>query len=198
MDFPLGRAVGNALEVREAIRCLRAGERDDLREVTVALAAEALAAAARFPDRSEAARRLEQILDSGAAAERFARLVERQGGDPAVVEDPDRLPSAPVTESLGAPEAGWVAGLDARAVGVAAVELGAGRKRLGEPVDPAVGFVLRCRRGDRVERGETLVEIHARDPDSAEAARRRLIGALELSPDRVEPPASRVAERIPT
>lgn len=196
MDFPLGRCVGNALEVREAVRCLRGGGSGDLREVTVALAAEALAAAGRSGDRAEARRRLDDLLDSGAAARRFALLVERQGGDPGVVDDPDLLPSAPVRRVMEAPGSGWVEGLDAREVGMTAVELGAGRRKMGEAVDPAVGLVIRCGRGLRVEAGAPLVEIHARDRESAGNAARRLRSALELSPEPVEPPPGRVAERV--
>lgn len=179
MEAPLGRAVGNAVEVSEAVDCLRGEGPDDLREVTLALSAELLASAA---DEAPAAarRRLEELLDGGAAAERFARLVERQGGDPSVVEEPGRLPSAPEEEPFRAPEDGWLATLDARQVGLAAVELGAGRRRMGEEVDPGVGFVVERRPGDRVEAGDPVVRILARSADDAARARRRLGRAAEI------------------
>lgn len=179
MEAPLGRAVGNAVEVAEAVECLRGGGPDDLREVTLSLAAELVASAAEGePD--DVRSRLEELLDGGRAAERFARLIERQDGDPSVVEDPGRLPAAPEEEPLRAPEDGWLAALDAREVGLAAVELGAGRSRMGEDVDPGVGLLVERRPGDRVEEGEPLVRILARSADDAAGARRRLQRAAEV------------------
>lgn len=174
MEAPLGRAVGNALEVREAVDVLRGGGPDDLREVTVALGAELLTTAGDRPS-GEAGATLERILDRGSAAERFARLIEAQGGDPRVVDDPDRLPSAPVVRPYEAPCGGWVGTMDAREVGRAAVELGGGRSRVGERIDPAVGLEVLARPGDRVEAGQPLLRIHAAAAEDA----RRAVGRLE-------------------
>ena len=179
MEAPLGRTVGNALEVREAVACLRGGGPPDLRTVTLALAAE-LVARSRGVDRGEARERLAGLLDDGSAAERFARLVERQGGDPAVVEDPGMLPSAPVVEAWEAPREGWIARMDAREVGMAGVELGAGRRTRGAEIDPSVGFETLVRPGRRVEPGQPLVRIHAARAEDVDAARRRLERAVEL------------------
>lgn len=184
MEAPLGRAVGNALEVAEAVECLRGGGPDDLREVTLALASELLARAGR-EERGDGRRRLAGILDGGAGAERFARMVEAQGGDPGVVDGPDRLPSAEVVSPFRAPRPGFLARLDARGVGLAAVELGAGRRKMGEAVDPAVGLVVEKRPGERVEEGEPLLTVHAADEAGVAAARRRLEEAVGVVP---EPP----------
>ncbi len=203
MEAPLGETVGNALEVREAIACLRGEGPADLREVTLALSAELLVAAGRAEDRPSATRALERHLDSGAAAERFARLVARQGGDARVVEDPDRLPSAPVRRPVRAEAGGRIEAVDARAVGLAAVELGAGRRKLGEAVDPAVGFELRARPGRRVAPGEELAVVHAGDEEAAERAAGRLLRAVQISEEAADegsaaPPglASRLRARV--
>ncbi|MDP2498781.1 MAG: thymidine phosphorylase [Candidatus Palauibacterales bacterium] len=198
MRSPLGPAVGNALEAREAIRCLRGGVRSDLVDVTLALGGELAAAA--DPSTSAAAARdeLEELLDSGAAAGRMARIVERQGGDPRVMDEPDRLPSAPVRRAVTAEDSGTVSGIDAREVGLAAVELGAGRRTMGEEVDPAVGFRIHVRPGDRVEPGDELAEVHARSEEDATRAETRFFNALSLGEGgAVEGREGRVLERVP-
>ena len=181
MDEPLGCMVGNALEVREAVECLRGGGPDDLREVTLALCTELVLDSGEMSNESDIRTNLEGLLDSGAALKRLARLIERQGGDPRVTEDLDLLPSAPVVQPFFAPWTGYVAALDARTIGMAAVQLGAGRMTVTDSVDPGVGFDVLCRVGERVERDEVLVNIHARDDDSAAQAAQSLEAALELS-----------------
>lgn len=188
MDEPLGIAVGNALEVREAIDCLRGDGPADLREVTLALCATAAVGTGVADDEREARTRLEKLLDDGSALARFARLVERQGGDPRVVDDPDRLPGAPVVTEFTAPRAGRVAAFDAREIGLAAVGLGAGRHALGDEIDPAVGFEVLASVGDRIEAGQPLARIHARSEAEAADAARRLETALALTDDVTEPP----------
>jgi len=181
MDEPLGCMVGNALEVREAIECLRGGGPDDLREVTLELCVEAVLDSDETADASDVRSRLEGLLDSGAALDRLTRLIERQGGDPHVTEDLDLLPSAPVVQPFLAPWTGYIKVLDCRVIGMAAVQLGAGRMTVADTVDPRVGFDVCCRVGERVERDEVLVHIHARDEASATQAAQRLEAALELS-----------------
>jgi thymidine phosphorylase len=117
---------------------------------------------------------LEAILDDGRALARFARLVERQGGDPDVTTRPDILPEAPLRVTWESPADGFVTRADAYEIGVAAVELGAGRRRIEDEVDPAVGLELFARRGDPVTRGQPVVEVHARSADAAD----RMIGRL--------------------
>jgi pyrimidine-nucleoside phosphorylase len=176
MDRPLGRAVGNALEVREALDALRGGGPADLREVTLALTAEMLVLGGVSADLQAALAEAESALADGRALERFRRVVEAQGGDPAVLEDPDRLPRAPVLRPVEADAEGTVVGIDTRALGEAAVQLGAGRRTLGGAIDPRVGFVLEASPGSVVAAGSVLGVVHAADEDSArraEAAVRR-------------------------
>ena len=189
MDEPLGVAVGNALEVREAIDCLRGGGPTDLREVTIELSAVAAVDAGVAVDLAAARSRLGTLLDDGSALARFGRLIERQGGDPRVIDDPERLAAAPVIREFGAPRAGWIAAFDAREIGLAAVGLGAGRLALDAEIDPAVGFEVLGAVGDRVEAGQPLARVHARTGDDADAAASRLERALGLVDDRPEVPA---------
>lgn len=182
MDQPLGRAVGNALEVAEAVEVLGGGGPAEVRELCLELGTRLLLLAGAETEAARARRRLEALLDGGAARARLAALVAAQGGDPSVVDDPrGRLPRAPLQVPLPAPASGYVAGLDALAVGGAAVLLGAGRQRKGQPVDPAVGIVLHRKVGEAVREGEPLATIHARDAASAAAAAARLRDAYAIS-----------------
>ncbi|MCY3698449.1 MAG: thymidine phosphorylase [Gemmatimonadetes bacterium] len=182
MDAPLGGTVGNALEVREAIEALKGGGPADLRAVTLALGAELLVSVGRAPNAEEAGAELGAILDGGQALERFARLIELQGGDPGVADDPGRLSRAPIREPFRSPGSGWL-DVHALKVGVASVELGAGRRRVEDAVDPRVGFEFHRRAGDRVSEGEALLTVHAADAASAATAAHRLTDAIRLSPE---------------
>ncbi len=160
MDQPLGCAVGNGLEVAEAIDLLRGGGPADLRALTVALTAEMVLLARLAPDLDGARAAVEQAIADGRGLARFRAVVEAQGGDPRVVDDPSRLPRAAQVLAVAAPRAGVVEALDAEAVGLAAMALGAGRARVEDRVDPAVGVVLVKKVGDRVEAGEPLCLVH--------------------------------------
>ncbi|MBX6378051.1 MAG: thymidine phosphorylase, partial [Clostridia bacterium] len=142
MDQPLGYAVGNALEVREAIAVLQGAGPRDVRDLAVALGTQALLLSGRERSARRAAARLGRLLESGRALEKLAAMVEAQGGDPKVLADPERLPRAAVRVPVPAPTAGFVVSCDARAVGEVAAALGAGRRRKGEPVHPGVGVEL--------------------------------------------------------
>jgi len=166
MDEPLGHAVGNALEVVEAVELLRGGGPADLREVTFELCAEMVRLAGLAPGRAEALEAAAAAVASGRALARFRDLVAAQGGDPAVVDDPGRLPRAPRTRDAPSPAGGVVEAIDAREIGLAAMALGAGRQRLEDRVDPAVGIVTRKKVGDPVERGEPLAVLHCGDRGS--------------------------------
>lgn len=181
MDEPLGQAVGNALEVREAIVCLRGGGPADLREVTLALCATAAVDAGVAANEDDAASELGALLDNGRALERFARLVEIQGGDPRILDDFDRLPTAPLVTEFTAACDGYVAVAEARSIGQAAVALGAGRSALGQEIDPAVGLEVLCSVGDEVRKGDRLVRVHARDQPSASAALARLAESVLIA-----------------
>jgi pyrimidine-nucleoside phosphorylase len=185
MREPLGRAVGNALEVREALETLNGGGPADLWALTLELGTHLMLLSGLASSADEAVRTLTALRDSGAAARRMEMLVEAQGGDPRVVARPDLLPAAPVVRTVAADADGWVAEADARTIAEAALQLGAGRLRKGDPVDPAVGIVVLARVGDRLAPGAPLAEVHARTDATAEAAEARLRDAFRLSPEAV-------------
>jgi pyrimidine-nucleoside phosphorylase len=183
MDQPLGRAVGNALEVREAWETVSGGGPADFRELVVDAAAQLLALSDLGVDEAEGRRRAETALADGSALATYERWVRAQGGDP----DPARLPVAPLVRQVAAPESGYVHELGAREVAITAMELGAGREVAGEPVDHAVGVVCLRKRGEEVGSGEPLAEIHARDEAAAEQAEKALLAAYEIGADDPEP-----------
>jgi len=180
MDRPLGIACGNAIEVEEAIAGLRGAGPPDLMEVTYALGAEMLLASSLEADRDQARRKVEAVVASGAALERFGRLIEAQGGDPRVIDDPARLPQAPVVVDLLADRSGVVTSADPRAIGHAIVALGGGRSRTEDAVDPAVGFRVYVKPGDGVDRGARLATVLARSADQVPAALAALSAALPI------------------
>lgn len=184
MDQPLGRAVGNALEVIECLETLRGRGPKDLTSLCVELTARMLVVGG-LSDTVEAARSLVRAcLQSGAGVEKFRQSIEAQGGDPAVVDDYDRLPRAARIEELLSEEEGYVTKLDAERVGVASMILGAGRVRVEDQIDPAVGIVLNKKIGDRVDRGEVLARIYYNDPARLEEARATLREAFRLASER--------------
>jgi pyrimidine-nucleoside phosphorylase len=176
MEQPLGRAVGNALEVREAFETLSDGGPADFRELVVDSAAQLLALADLGVDETEGRRRAEQALADGSALVAYERWVRAQGGDP----DPERLPRAPVVRELRAADGGYVRELQAREVAAVAMELGAGREQKGDPIDHAVGVVCRAKRGERVKRGDVLAEIHAHKEEAAAVAEAALASAYAI------------------
>jgi pyrimidine-nucleoside phosphorylase len=185
MDQPLGQAVGNALEIREAVETLRGDGPADLTELAVASAAH-LVELCEGAEPAEARSRVDAALREGAALDAYERWVRAQDGDP----DEGVLPQAAVVRELTASRDGVVGRLGALGVGMAAVHLGAGRVVKDEPIDHAVGVVCRAKRGDRVATGDVLAEVHARDDTSAQAALAELEAAYELGDD--APPAQGV------
>jgi pyrimidine-nucleoside phosphorylase len=191
MSEPLGCAVGNALDIAEAIDVLAGRERGHLRDLSVLFAARALAelADALPPGAGMLSERAERALNDGSALERFGLMVEAQGGDRRVVDDPwSVLPKSPVVRPIEAPHAGFVAAVQAEDVGRAAVRIGAGRARKGDPVDPAVGIVLTPKIGDRVEVRQPIGTVHTRSDEDADQAIRNVLAALTLSDEPVDPP----------
>ncbi|HUR95056.1 MAG TPA: thymidine phosphorylase [Gemmatimonadales bacterium] len=180
MDRPLGRACGNALEVEEAIEGLRGGGPTDLMEVTYALGAEMLVLVKAARTLEDARARLEESVASGRALERFARVIEAQGGNPAVVEDPGVLPQAQAVEVYRAERGGVVAAVEPRRIGRAIVELGGGRSAVEDTVDPTVGFVITVKPGDTVKVGEPIASVFARDEAGVEAGMRALGEAVSI------------------
>jgi pyrimidine-nucleoside phosphorylase/thymidine phosphorylase len=170
MEQPLGLAIGNALEVAESVEVLRGGGPADVRELTMRLAGEMLALAGLAPDVAAGEEAARRAVIEGRALARFREVVEAQGGDPAAVDDPRRLPRAPRTLEVPSPRDGFVAALDAYAVGETVVRMGGGRLRKEEDVDPAVGIVLAKKTGDGVRAGEPLAVLHVRDDGRAAAA----------------------------
>ena len=195
MDRPLGRACGNALEVEEAIAALRGEGPDDLMEVTLALGAEMLllAGVAQTQDAARAAMR--DALASGRALEQFRVIVERQGGDPAVVDDPALLPQAAECELFTAPRSGVVVRVEPRAIGRGLIARGGGRTTMADTVDPAVGFVITSKPGDWVDANEPMASVYARDRAGIERGRAILRAAVAIA-DEAEPPLPLISHRV--
>jgi pyrimidine-nucleoside phosphorylase len=180
MDTPLGSAVGNASETREAIGVLHGKGPADLVECTLALGAEMLVLAGRAPSAGAAREELAKAIASGQALAVMERMVIAQGGDPRVVGDPSKLEVAPGLPVL-AGEDGFVDSIDALEIGLAAVALGAGRSRADQRVDPAVGISLEAKPGAKVTRGQPVALLHVRDPAHAEPAEGRVRRAFRIT-----------------
>jgi thymidine phosphorylase len=199
MDAVLGRAAGHALEVAEALVLLRGERRDDpalvrLRELCLRLAAEALVLGGLATGATAAYRLAASRLDGGDAAERFARMVAAQGGPSDVLRAPG-LPEAPLRCPVPAPRAGVVGEIDVRSLGLAVVELGGGRRRPGDGVDPRVGLDGVCRPGEPVDAGQPLAWVHAADADAAAQAVRAVQAAMPVG-DTPPPPTPLLREAI--
>jgi pyrimidine-nucleoside phosphorylase len=186
MDRPLGYAVGNALEVEECVLALRGGGPADLRELTLRLAAEMLVLGDAAADMAEAAAAAAAALDDGRAMRMMAAVIEAQGGNAAVLDDPAILPQAPVHAVIEAPRAGRLVAMNVRAIGEAAVSLGAGRRSLDAAIDPAVGFHITVKPGDAVEAGQPLASVFARTQQDAAAAARAVLAALHIGDDEAD------------
>jgi len=184
---PLGWAVGNALEVREALNALRGSGPEDFREHCLVAAAHMLVVGRKAANLNTARTMAESALESGRALESFRRLVQAQGGDVRYVDEPDRLPQAPLIETVPASRAGYLLGINAREVGETSVELGAGRARKEDPIDHAVGIEIHHKVGDSVEAGQPLFTIHANDAAKLAAAKTRLLAAHQWSTEPVQP-----------
>jgi pyrimidine-nucleoside phosphorylase len=181
MEQPLGRAVGNALEIVETVAILRGEGPDDVTDLCVHEVATLLAMAGLAKSEAEGERRAKKAISDGAGLAKLREVVEAQGGDPAQIDDLSRLPQARWIGMLEAPRSGFIAGIHAEQVGMASVRLGAGRARKGDPIDPAVGFVLQAKVGDHVEKGQPLIEVHARTAKAGKAVRSALLAAYTWS-----------------
>jgi len=188
MSQPLGRAVGNALELREAIDTLCGQGPADFRQHCLALAGQMLVVAGRVEDDATSEEELAHLLDAREALSTFRTWIAAQGGDVAYVDDPSRLPAAKISRDLPSPRTGYVAALDAREVGLTSMLLGGGRAKKGDVIDHAVGVVLHAKIGDHVEKGQPLLTVHANDEGKLAGAQQRLLAAYEWSNDPVEPP----------
>jgi pyrimidine-nucleoside phosphorylase len=188
MSQPLGDAIGNALDIQEAVALLRGEMHGRLRDAAVLFAGEALSrltGIAMGEGRARAAR----AIDSGDALESFRTMIDAQGGEAAVVDEPEAvLPRAPVITLILAEREGYLTTVDAEALGRASADLGAGRKRKGDPIDPAVGIVFRPKIGDRVDSGQPLGSVHARSDEDAESCLTRIAVAITVGDDPVDAP----------
>jgi pyrimidine-nucleoside phosphorylase len=188
MDQPLGWAVGNALEVREAINTLHEGGPRDFREHCLTVAAEMLMLSGKAEDASTALTLALETLSSGAAWQKFRQMVAAQGGDVSCVDDPEKLPQAPIIEPVPAPRSGYLAGVNAVEVGWAVVYLGGGVEQKGQPIDHSVGVLVHHKVGDLVREGTPLFTVHASDEEKLAAARERVLAAHTFSDGPVQPP----------
>lgn len=180
MDEPLGRAVGNALEVAEAIDCLKGIGPADTMDVTYALGEQMLMLAGVARDAKDAQKQLEHAVASGAALEKFADLIAAQGGDAHVIEEPARLPQAQFREPLFAARGGFVTDVDARKIALVALGLGAGRAKAEDQVDPAVGLSELVKIGESIVAGAPLCVIHAHDSRTLAEAQTKLTAAIAI------------------
>ena len=187
MNQPLGHAVGNALEVKEAIETLHGGGPADFKGHCLEVAAHMLTLGGIAENVEDAVPLLEEALKNGLAWERFRKLVIAQDGDVAYIDDPSLLPKAALIESIPAPRSGYLEGIHARIIGESAVVLGAGRAKKNDPIDHAVGFEIHHKVGDYVQEGDVLFTIHANDQAKLTAARQRLLAAHTWSESPVEP-----------
>lgn len=186
MDVPLGEAVGNALEVQEAVQVLRGESRGDLREVCLALAAE-MTRLLHGWSAEEARARAEEALDSGAAFDKMLQWIAAQGGDVSCIEDTSRLPRAAYRLDVPAPADGYIAAMDAQAIGHATVLLGAGRLSKEDVIDPAAGLRLYRKTGDRVTAGEPLCTLYTNRPGTLDTAANAYVAALTFSQEAPKP-----------
>jgi pyrimidine-nucleoside phosphorylase len=196
MNQPLGRAVGNALEVIEVLEALKGRGPADLMEVSRELTARMFVLGGLDPGLEAGRARFDQALESGAGLRKFAEIIRGQGGNAGVIEDYALLGRAGQEESIVAREDGYVAALEAEAIGVASMRLGAGRERLDSVIDPAAGLVFEKKVGDAVEAGERLCAVYGNDRSRLAEVRARLRAAIRISPEPVPAPPM-ILESIP-
>jgi len=196
MDRPLGRACGNALETEEAILGLRGEGPPDLMAVTYALGVEMLLAAGIDQTSTKARQRLENALASGIAAEKFEQVIEAQGGNPHVVEDPSLLPQAGAVEVFCAPATGVVTAVEPRTIGRAIVAMGGGRVTVEDQIDPTVGCVITAKPGDKVLAGEPIASVFAKDAGGIELGFAALAKAIGIDADLGERPLPLISHRV--
>ena len=182
MDQPLGFAVGNALEVKEAISVLRGADVPDLRELCLVLGTNILVRSGLAETEEEARARLEKSIESGAALDKLAAMVRAQGGDPACCDDVSQLPQAKIIRDVPAVEGGYIRSMDTIRLGNTAQAMGAGRKQKTDPIDYSVGFVMHKRIGDELRPGEAVATVHASSEESAARAASEILACLTLSP----------------
>jgi pyrimidine-nucleoside phosphorylase len=188
MNQPLGNAVGNTVEIQEALATLHGQGPSDFRDHCLTIASQILLLAGQVRSEVEARSRLERLLDGGQALAKFRQWIGAQGGDVSYVDDPARFPAAKFMRKVTAPQSGYVAALNAREVGLTAMLLGGGRAKKDDLIDHAVGIVLEAKMGDYLEKDQPLLTIHANDEAKLPGARQRLLAAYEWSSEPVNVP----------
>jgi len=188
MDQPLGNAVGNALELKEAVEMLHGVGPEDYRYHCLHLAAYMLILGGLAKDIPEGIGMAERAINDGSGFAKFRELVLAQGGDVRVIDDLKRLPKAAFVESVYAENGGWASVVDAKEVGETSVALGAGREQKGDLIDQAVGIIVKVKVGDAVDKGQVLFEVHANDPRKLQQAKERLKNAVKIVNRPVEKP----------
>lgn len=181
MDQPLGHAVGNALEVEEAIATLRGEGPEDFTKLCMTLGAYMLVAGGAASDEKDALEKLQNVIDDGSALKKLADFVQAQGGDPKAVYDTSFLPKASVVEEIISPQSGYVSKIDCDEIGICSLLLGGGRETKDSEIDLAVGLILHKKVGDYVSAGEALATVYANDHDRLAAARERFLNAYHFS-----------------
>jgi len=181
MNQPLGCAIGNALEMVEAISILRGEGPEDVSELCFHEASELLVMTGTMATMSEAGERVQHVIHSGAAVVKLAEVIAAQGGDSRQIEQPELLPKAPVRTMLFAPRSGYIAGIEAEQVGLASMRLGAGRFKKGEHIDHRTGFILQAKMGQYRQAGDPLVEIHARSESEVRDIQEALLACFTWS-----------------
>jgi pyrimidine-nucleoside phosphorylase len=187
MNQPLGFTVGNSIEVKEALDVLQGGGPADYREHCLVACDHMLVLGGRAPDLTTARKLALAAVDSGSAFEKFRQLVKAQGGDVSYVDQPQKMEPARLIESVPSPASGYLSQIHARLIGEAAVELGAGRAKKGDPIDHAVGFEILHKVGEHVQAGEPLFIVHANDPEKLKRARAAVLAAHSFSQTVVTP-----------
>ena len=196
MDRPLGRACGNVLETEEAILALRGEGPTDLLEVTYALGVEMLLQAGIEKNTKKARKKLETAIDSGLAAEKFEQIIEAQGGNPKVLDDPSVLPQAQAVDVFAAPRTGVVQRVEPRTIGRAIIALGGGRRTVEDTIDHTVGFVITVKPGDKVLEGEPIASVFAKDADGVRAGFDALTQAIVIGDKLTQKPLPLVSHRV--
>jgi pyrimidine-nucleoside phosphorylase len=187
MNQPLGLAVGNALEVKEALEMLHGSGPADFREHCLVACAEMLVLGGRAADLPSARKLSEAAVENGSAFEKFRQLAAAQGGDVSYLDHPEQMTKARFIEEVPSPETGFLSQVHARLIGEAAVDLGAGRAKKGDPVDHAVGFEILHKVGDEVKAGDLLFVVHANDPEKLKRAKEGVLAAHLFSKQAVTP-----------
>jgi len=187
MEQPMGNMVGNSLEVIESIECLKGKGQSDLMQVLIGLAEEMLMMGSRGK-RHEARSKIENVIKSGAALERFRDIIKAQDGNERVIDNYEILPQAKFHIRVKSPKTGYVQKIDALQIGVLSVELGCGRKTIDDKIDYSAGFIFKKKIGDKVEKGESLVEVIGQDNNKVKFVSKNLLSVFKIGAEKVKPP----------